>query len=96
MADAGPDEPLRFGPMSPEDVAEVHEVERQSFASPWSLATFYSALAALDHFRTLVARSARGELLGYAAWFDLDEEVHVASLAVLPSWTRPDGGARPG
>ena len=66
------------------DLAAVVEIEKVSFADPWSSASFRSALAE-ERVLFVVAESASAELLGYVvAWCTVDE-AELANLAVIPS-----------
>ena len=66
------------------DLAAVVEIEKASFADPWSLASFRSALAE-ERVLFVVAESASANLLGYViAWCTVDE-AELANLAVVPS-----------
>lgn len=66
------------------DLAAVVEIEKVSFADPWSLASFRTALAE-ERVLFVVAESASAEVLGYVvAWCTVDE-AELANLAVVPS-----------
>ena len=66
------------------DLDAVVEIEKVSFADPWSIASFRSALAE-ERVLFVVAESATAELLGYVvAWCTVDEG-ELANLAVIPS-----------
>ncbi len=78
--------------MTAGDIPEVYLIEQAAFPSPWSLKTFYQALAEDVRFKAFVARGRededRGRILGYAAFFDLEEEYHLISMAVRPDRRR--------
>jgi ribosomal-protein-alanine N-acetyltransferase len=66
------------------DLGAVVEIEKVSFADPWSIASFRSALAE-ERVMFVVAESATAELLGYVvAWCTVDE-AELANVAVIPS-----------
>lgn len=46
-------------PMRESDVPRVQEIERQSFSTPWSAATYLRELRAPDHARYIVTRTSR-------------------------------------
>ena len=66
------------------DLAAVVEIERISFADPWSSASFRASLAE-ERVLFVVAESPSAGLLGYVvAWCTVDE-AELANLAVIPS-----------
>jgi ribosomal-protein-alanine N-acetyltransferase len=73
-----------------QDIPEIVEIERVSFADPWSADSF---VGSLDHFRMcfLVAEADMNggpALLGYVITLLLSEEAEVANLAVAPAGRR--------
>lgn len=78
---------VRVRPAEERDLARIHEIERASFADPWSLEGFRDML---EHGRARV-EVAEGDdaiVLGYAvAWFVSDES-EIANLAVAPEVRR--------
>ncbi len=78
---------LRFEPMCEEDLGAVLEIERQSFAEPWSVGLFRHELR-LPFSRCLVARSEWGSVVGYVCWWLVGDEVHLLNLAVHPQHRR--------
>ena len=73
---------ISFREMTPEDAAAVEEIERASFAVPWSRRAFWEE-AANERTLYLVARMD-GEIVGYAgAWIILDE-AQITNVAVAP------------
>ncbi len=83
---------LVFAPMVAADLAAVIEIERQAFATPWTPGLFLHELR-LDFSRLELARraGAGGEVVGYACWWLIGDEVHILNLAVCPTARR--GGA---
>jgi ribosomal-protein-alanine N-acetyltransferase len=75
------------GPMTLDDVAAVHEIERLSFATPWPAYAFEQELKGNRLARYVVAR-AGGRVVGFAGvWLMLDE-AHVTTFGVHPDWRR--------
>jgi ribosomal-protein-alanine N-acetyltransferase len=67
--------------MTIDDVDQVEEIERATFAIPWSRASLEREVTENACARYLVAREG-AEILGYAGmWFVLDE-AHVTNVAV--------------
>lgn len=79
------------------DLEAVVEMERRSFADPWSRESFESALA-LDRMRFLVAEDPEVErrggrdggdaILGYVVALFILDEAEIANLAVAPEGRR--------
>jgi len=68
-------------PMELSDLDQVMEIERQAFVEPWAKGCFEYEILVLDASELTVAVS-RDRILGYTvAWF-LDDEVHLANVAV--------------
>lgn len=73
---------ISFREMRPEDAAAVEEIERASFAVPWSRRAFWEEA---KNERTLyLVALMEGEIVGYAgAWILLDE-AQITNVAVAP------------
>ena len=69
----------------------VMEIERGSFANPWSEADFCYLLA--DRDALCLGFLHRGELIGYALGYFASRDFQLANLAVDPAW-RNRGWAR--
>jgi ribosomal-protein-alanine N-acetyltransferase len=75
---------VEIAPMRPEDIPQVLEIERRSFATPWPRDAYHHEL---DHNRTavyLVARSG-GRVVGYAGMWVVMDEAHITTIAVDPA-----------
>lgn len=85
------DGPLELLPMTPEDLTEVVALEVVCFADPWSRRSFEAELAAPPISWPRVLRMGE-RLAGYMiAWF-VEDEAHLANIAVAP-WARRRGYA---
>src|SRR5207247_5991282 len=73
-----------FAPMDPADLDAVLEIERASFASPWSRESFLFDLRENPFGRSMVARDADGRIAGYACCWHLYEELKINNIAVRP------------
>ena len=71
---------LRFAPMTPGDVDEVHALECSVFPHPWSRANFSESLA--SGYDAWTARDAAGELAGYYLLMYAVDEAHLLDVAV--------------
>ncbi len=70
----------RFVSLGPIHLHRVMEIERESFANPWSEADFYYLLA--DRDALCLGLLHYGELIGYAMGYFADRDFHLANLAV--------------
>ena len=68
-------------PMTLEDLSRVLEIERESFSEPWSRSNFENEILHLEVSELMVAESD-GNVIGYTVTWFLDEEVHLANIAV--------------
>src|SRR6185369_7386237 len=85
---AAREEPVRpiLRDMRREDLAAVLEIERRSFAQPWSRAFFEKELAT-PFARLVVAEEESGpwgRLVGYTCRWRVTDEVHLLNVAVHP------------
>jgi ribosomal-protein-alanine N-acetyltransferase len=80
---------MLFSPMCAEDLDAVMEIERRSFAQPWSRGMFLHELK-VPFSKTILARSSPGapEVLGYICRWLVGEEVQILNLAVHPDQRR--------
>jgi ribosomal-protein-alanine N-acetyltransferase len=84
---------LVFSAMRPADLAEVMEIERLVFASPWTPGLFLHELQ-LEFSRTELARlGSAGPLAGYVVWWRVADEAHILNIAVDPARRRRGIGA---
>lgn len=81
--------PLRLAvrPMTVDDIADVHEIERASFPVPWPAYAFRQELETNRLARYVIVRCA-DETVGYGGIWLMVDEAHVTTFAVLPSWRR--------
>jgi ribosomal-protein-alanine N-acetyltransferase len=74
--------------MRREDLVDVLEIERRSFALPWSRAFFEKELAT-PFARLVVAVDADGAhplIIGYSCRWRVTDEVHLLNVAIHPDW----------
>jgi [ribosomal protein S18]-alanine N-acetyltransferase len=84
---------VRVGPMGPEDIPAVLEIERGSFSTPWPPEAFTQELSHNRMARYLVARQG-GAVVGYAGVWLMVDEAHITTFAVHPDWRRQGVGRR--
>jgi ribosomal-protein-alanine N-acetyltransferase len=79
--------------MSPSDLVDVMEIERESFGDPWSRDGFAGSMDTPGAFTRCARSVGAGEMLGYVvAWFVADEG-QIANVAVR-SGSRRNGIGR--
>ena len=78
-------------PMRPADLAHVLAIERESFQSPWSKASFEAELGK-SYGGLRVARIEGGDhidpVLGYICFWLVADELQITNLAVHPEYRR--------
>jgi ribosomal-protein-alanine N-acetyltransferase len=73
--------------MKESDLEEVLEIEKKSFADPWSRRLFKETLS-FPHSFNFVLRAGAGALLGYINFYLIEEEAHMLNLATHPDWRK--------
>jgi [ribosomal protein S18]-alanine N-acetyltransferase len=69
------------------DIAQVHEIERLSFSTPWPAYAFEQELKGNRLARYLVAR-AGDRVVGFAGIWTMVDDAHVTTFGVHPDWRR--------
>ena len=72
-------------PLTREDVPQVYAIEKQSFATPWSLSSLYTELSSNDCAVYLGAFGGE-QLVGYIGMWVIVDEAHITNVAVAPSF----------
>ena len=75
------------------DIPAVHEIERQSFRSPWPSYAFRQELTGNRMAHYVVARVG-GQVAGYAGLWQIVDEGHITTFGVHPRWRRQGIGRR--
>ena len=79
--------------MTMEDISQVHQIECDTFATPWSLQSFEKELRENKCARYLVAVADR-QIVGYGGeWLILDEG-HITNIAVAQAYRQKGIGRR--
>ncbi|MEA3492960.1 MAG: ribosomal protein S18-alanine N-acetyltransferase [Candidatus Margulisiibacteriota bacterium] len=73
---------ITIGPLKEEDIPEIYEIEKLSFAAPKEASVFRN-----DRNKYLVAKMNRG-VVGYIGIEDIAGEKHVVNMAVHPDERR--------
>ena len=74
-------------PMRLDDVADVHEIERLSFRTPWPAYAFEQELKGNRLARYLVARAGE-RVVGFAGIWTMVDDAHITTFGVHPDWRR--------
>ncbi len=82
-----------IAPATPADLDAIAEIERHSFPAPWPRATFEAELSR-EGARLVVARGARGAILGFCNYWIVLDELHVHAIATHPDHRRAGTGGR--
>jgi ribosomal-protein-alanine N-acetyltransferase len=86
-------EPPRVRPGTPSDVRRLAELERLTAINPWPLEQFvYSSLR--DNQGSLVLEGETGEVLGFAIFQQVLDEVTLMNIAVHPEYQGRGHGRR--
>lgn len=73
--------------MKESDLEEILEIEKKSFADPWSRKLFKETLS-FPHSVNFVLRESTGALLGYINFYLIGEEAHMLNLAIHPDFRK--------
>jgi len=87
-------QPFLIEPMKPADLDAVMEIERVSFRSPWSRQVFLEELTRDWAHVDLVRDAATGEIVAFANYWLVADEVHVLNLATHPQARRGGHASR--
>jgi ribosomal-protein-alanine N-acetyltransferase len=88
--------PVTVDAMRMADIAQVHEIERLSFATPWPSYAFEQELTGNRLARYVVARvgsSSLERVVGFAGVWLMVDEAHITTFGVHPDWRRQGIGA---
>lgn len=84
-------ERILIRPLEPEDLDDVVRIEAASFPEPWPREAFVAALESPDVAQILVAvqpSRPKGSVLGYACFWLVRSELHLANIAVDADYRR--------
>ncbi len=90
---ARPPVALRIEPMTLDDIASVHEIERESFSVPWPDDAYRSEIQT-NRLASYVVARADDAVVGFAGLWVMVDEAHVTTFAVDPRWRRRGVGER--
>ena len=78
-----------IGPMEAEDIPQVALIDRETFANPWSAASYHYEITEnlAAHFLVAVTPPGR-QVVGFAGFWLVVDEAHIGTLAVHHAWRR--------
>jgi ribosomal-protein-alanine N-acetyltransferase len=80
-------------PMTEDDIDEVMEIEKLSFATPWSREAFVGEVTKNSCARYIVAEVDK-KVVGYAGFWVVLDEGHITNIAVHPEYRGKGIGSR--
>lgn len=80
-----PDIDIVIEPMAEEDLDQVLEIEKQSFAAPWSRRLFEETLSFALSFNFVARKRVDNRVVGYANFYLIKDEVQILNIAVAPA-----------
>ena len=72
---------ISYREMGVEDIPSVVEIEKESFATPWTTEAFEHELTKNDHANYVVA-VYEGEVIGHCGMWIVVDECHITNVAV--------------
>lgn len=82
--------PYQLRPLRPADVAGVMAIERLTNAAPWKEASFHYEVTEnrLANYQALLVRQGDrpAQLIGYAGYWLIADEIHISAITVHPQW----------
>jgi ribosomal-protein-alanine N-acetyltransferase len=76
---------LFFRFMREEDIDQIVNIEKLSFATPWSKESFYNELNK-NQFATYVVIEDSEKVIGYCGVWLIIDEAHITNIAILPEY----------
>jgi len=76
---------VAFRQMREEDLNQIMEIERKSFATPWTYDAFYNELHT-NQFAHYVVAEVDQEIIGYCGLWVIIDEGHITNIAILPEY----------
>ena len=78
---------IRVEPMTLDDLASVHAIERASFSVPWPDEAYRNELLT-NRLASYVVARAGDEIVGFGGLWVMVDEAHITTFAVDPRWRR--------
>jgi len=74
-------------PMQEKDIYEVEGIEKMSFPSPWTSRLFHLEMKK-KNFAYYWVLEYKGKLVGYCGYWRIEDEAHIVTFAIHPSYRR--------
>jgi ribosomal-protein-alanine N-acetyltransferase len=78
--------------ITPADLPDVHNIEKESFTTPWSITSFEYELR--EHYSILKVAVLNNMVVGYICVRTMLDITHILNLAVTPKLRREGIGSR--
>ncbi len=78
---------IEVEPMSETHLEDVLIIERASFPTPWSRASFLSEIRDNRYSRNVVV-TKKGRVVAFSCYWIVDQELKINNIAVHPDWRR--------
>ncbi len=66
------------------DIEQIYQIEKSSFADPWSMDLFYKDIVENEISKYFVAKNDQGQVVGFAGMYTVLDESHITNVAVKP------------
>ena len=76
---------VAFRQMKEEDLNQIMEIEKKSFATPWTYDAFYNELFS-NQFAHYVVAEVDEKIIGYCGLWVIIDEGHITNIAILPDY----------
>lgn len=83
-----PSDRIAIVSMTEEDLDEILEIEKHSFAVPWSRELFHDTLSFPLAFNFVARKKVDNRLVSYANFYLIRDEVQVLNVAVAPEFRK--------
>ncbi|MCP8971378.1 ribosomal protein S18-alanine N-acetyltransferase [Ectobacillus ponti] len=76
---------VAFREMEYQDIEQIMEIEKASFAIPWTAEAFERELS-MNEYARYVVMEEDGAIIGYCGMWLVLDECHITNIAVLPAF----------
>jgi ribosomal-protein-alanine N-acetyltransferase len=76
---------VAFRQMIEDDLAQILEIEKKSFATPWTYDAFYNELHT-NQFAHYIVAEVDHQIIGYCGLWVIIDEGHITNIAILPEY----------
>ncbi|PGS50510.1 ribosomal protein S18-alanine N-acetyltransferase [Bacillus sp. AFS041924] len=76
---------VAFRKMNEEDLDQIMEIEKKSFATPWTYDAFYNELYS-NQFANYIIAEVDETIIGYCGLWVIIDEGHITNIAILPDY----------